>query len=179
MRWTVNGERPLYESDWMTLSLVDVEPPGHRRFEQHVLRMPRPAAGTIVHDPDRDAVLLLWRHRFITDQWGWEIPAGGMDEGEVPEEAAIRETVEEAGWRPGTLERVAAYAPMPGAVDQTFHVFLTRDARYVGDPTDPTESERVEWVPVSTLREAIVDGRIVEGMSLTGISLAFATGRLG
>jgi hypothetical protein len=29
----------------------------------------------VVMDED-DRVLLLWRHRFITDTWGWEVPAG-------------------------------------------------------------------------------------------------------
>ena len=27
--------------------------------------------------------LLLWRHRFITDTWGWEIPIGGIEPGEA------------------------------------------------------------------------------------------------
>ncbi len=179
MRWTVHGERYLYESDWMSLALVDVEPPGHQRFEHHVLRFPRAASGTIVYDPIRREVLLLWRHRFITDRWGWEVPAGGLDEGETPGEAAVRETVEEAGWRPGTLDLLASYTPMPGGVDQTFHLFLTDDAEHVGDPTDPAEAERVEWVPVAELRAALVDGRIVEGMSVTGLALALALGRLG
>ena len=87
MRWTVHGERSLYESDWMCLRLVDVELPGGRRFEHHVLRTPAHAAGVVVHDPDR-GVLLLWRHRFITDEWGWEIPAGRIDDGEAVEAAA-------------------------------------------------------------------------------------------
>lgn len=179
MRWTIHGERSVHDSPWMVLALVDVEPPGAERFEHHVLRMPRPAAGTLVHDPGTDAVLLLWRHRFITDHWGWEIPAGGLDPGETPEEAAERETVEEAGWRPIGLEPLAAYDPMPGAVDQTFHLFLAREAEHVGEPSDPTEAERVEWVPLATVREAIGDGRIVEGMTLTAVALALATGRLG
>ncbi len=42
--------------------------------------LPRPAAGTVVVDAER-GVLLLWRHRFITGTWGWEIPAGGVDSG--------------------------------------------------------------------------------------------------
>ena len=75
MRWTVHGERRLYDSEWMRLVLVDVEVPGVERFDHHVVRYPQPASGTVVHDPDR-GVLLLWRHRFITDTWGWEIPAG-------------------------------------------------------------------------------------------------------
>ncbi len=178
MRWTVHGERYVYRSDWMSLALVDVEIPDGRRFEHHVLRMPREAAGTVVHDVDRDAVLLLWRHRFITDRWGWEIPAGGLDEGETPQQCAVREAVEEAGWRPHGLELLASYNPMPGGVDQTFHLFLAEEAERVGEPTDPGESERVEWVPVETVQEALVDGRIVEGMTLTGLSLALATERI-
>ena len=73
MEWTVHGERSVYESEWMNLSLVDVELPSGKRFEHHVLRMPCDAAGVVVDDPDR-GVLLLWRHRFISDTWGWEVP---------------------------------------------------------------------------------------------------------
>ena len=71
MRWTVHGERTLYDSDWVGLGLVDVEVPGGSRFDHHVVRLPHGAVGTVVHDRTR-GVLLLWRHRFITDTWGWE-----------------------------------------------------------------------------------------------------------
>ena len=179
MRWTVHGERSLYESEWMVLSVVDVEPPGSDRFDHHVLRFPRAASGTVIWDRAADAVLLLWRHRFITDRWGWEIPAGLIDTGESPEEAAVREAVEESGWRPLGLVSLVSYNPMPGGVDQTFHVFVANGAEWVAEPTDPTEAERVEWVPLATVREALTDGRIVEGMTLTALSLAFATGRIG
>ena len=178
MRWTVHGERSIYDSEWMRLVLVDVEIPGVERFDHHVVRYPQPASGTVVHDPER-GVLLLWRHRFITDTWGWEVPAGGIEIGETPEQAARRETLEETGWRPGALTKLGAYAPSNGSSDQMFHLFLTHAAEEVGEPTDPTEAERVEWVPLAVVREAIADGRIVEGMTLTALSLALATGRLG
>ena len=179
MRWEVHGERWIYESDWMSLSLVDVEPPGAERFEHHVLRFPRAAAGTVVWDPRSRCVLLLWRHRFITDRWGWEVPAGGLDEGEAPVDGAAREVLEESGWRPLDLEPLTAYNPMPGGVDQTFHLFLAVGAEHVGDPADATEAERVEWVPIDVVREALTDGRVVEGMSVTSLALALATGRIG
>src|SRR4051794_18816977 len=103
MKWTVHGEHAVYSSPWVSLALVDVEIPGGERFDHHVVRMPRAAAGVIVFDPER-GVLLLWRHRFITDSWGWEIPAGAIDDGESPEAAAAREVLEETGWRPGPLQ---------------------------------------------------------------------------
>jgi 8-oxo-dGTP pyrophosphatase MutT (NUDIX family) len=102
MKWTVHGERVIYDSPWVRLALTDVEIPGGPRFEHHVVRMPAQAAGTVVADPTR-GVLLLWRHRFTTDTWGWEVPAGRIDEGESPIEAAAREAYEETGWQPGPL----------------------------------------------------------------------------
>ena len=83
MRWIVHGERIIYDSPWVRLALTDIEIPGGRRFEHHVVRMPAQAAGTVIYDPAR-GVLLLWRHRFTTDSWGWEVPAGMVDEGETP-----------------------------------------------------------------------------------------------
>jgi 8-oxo-dGTP pyrophosphatase MutT (NUDIX family) len=179
VRWTVHGEANIYESDWMVLSVVAVEPPGSRRFDHHVLRFPRAASGTVIWDRAGDAVLLLWRHRFITDRWGWEIPAGLIDGDESPGEAAVREAVEESGWRPRAPELMVTYNPMPGGVDQTFHVFVADGAEHVGEPTDRTEAERVEWVPLAVVRDALTDGRIVEGMTLTALSLALATNRIG
>jgi 8-oxo-dGDP phosphatase len=177
MRWTVHGERSVYESPWVSLRLVDVEIPGQERFDHHVVRMPHRASGTIVHDPDR-GVLLLWRHRFITDTWGWELPAGRIDEGETPEQGAARECLEETGWRPGPLEPLFTYEPMNGVCDQFFHVFLAAGATYVGEPTEPAESERVEWVDVATVRAEIVAGRVNEGMGLTGLLWALTFDRI-
>jgi len=60
---------------------------------------PAATAGLLVHDVNKDEVLLIWRHRFIAGHWGWEIPAGLADEAESPRDAAIRECAEEAGYR--------------------------------------------------------------------------------
>src|SRR4030088_2797891 len=130
MRWTVHGERPLYESEWVNLCLADVELPDGDRFEHHLIRAPRPAVGTVVVD-DRRGVLLLWRHRFITDTWGWEIPAGRVEVGEELAAAATREALEETGWRPTGLQPLVTYHPSNGLSDQTFHLFLAREASEV------------------------------------------------
>lgn len=169
MRWTVHGERVLYDSEWMRLALTDVELPSGKRFEHHVMRMPAQAAGVVVDDPAR-GFLLLWRHRFTTDTWGWEIPAGGIDVGESPEEAGRRETIEEAGWDPGPLRLLTTYFPHNGSSDATFHLFVaTGPATHVGEPTDPDEAERIEWVPKARLLEELRAGRVGDGLSLTAL----------
>jgi 8-oxo-dGDP phosphatase len=177
MRWTVHGERVVYDnSPWVRVALADVEVPGGARFEHHVVRT-APAAGTVVHDPAL-GVLLLWRHRFITDTWGWEIPSGRVDPGESPEQAAVREALEETGWRPGPVRRLVSYAPQNGSNDTIFHVFLAESATEVGPPSDPSESERVEWVPVDEVRRIVTGERMTDGLSLTALLFAFTVGAI-
>jgi 8-oxo-dGTP pyrophosphatase MutT (NUDIX family) len=168
VEWTVHGERAVYDSPWVSLRLVDVEVPGGPRFDHHVVRTPRPAVGVVVHDPGR-GVLLLWRHRFITGSWGWEVPAGGVDPGETLEQAAAREVLEETGWAPGPLRRLHGYHPSNGLSDQRFELFAADRATYVGEPTDPAESSRVEWVPAGRVRELVGAGAVLDGMSLSAL----------
>jgi 8-oxo-dGTP pyrophosphatase MutT (NUDIX family) len=177
MRWIVHGERSVYTSPWVALGLADVEIPGGKRFEHHVVRVPREAAGCVVHDPGR-GVLLLWRHRFITDSWGWEIPAGALDDGESPADAAAREVREETGWRPGSLEHLVSYQPSNGLSDQRFHVFLARGADHEGDPIDVGEVERIAWRSASEIREDIARNEVPDGLSLTALLYALAFERI-
>ncbi len=168
MRWTVHGERTLYDSEWVRLNLADVEVPSGRRYEHHVVRATAEASGVVVHDPQR-GVLMLWRHRFITDSWGWEIPAGRLDPGENREEAVIRECVEETGYRPSDVRSLASYHPINGLSDTRFHLFAAPGAHRVGEPTDIDEAERVEWVRWDDVLGHIRHGRIGDGLSLTAL----------
>ncbi|HUR48406.1 MAG TPA: NUDIX hydrolase [Acidimicrobiales bacterium] len=178
MKWKVHGERFVYESDWMSVALVDIELPDGERFEHHALRSVSRAAGTVIHDPDR-GVLMLWRHRFIPDTWGWEIPAGKVDEGESLEAAAIRESVEETGWRPRSVRPLISYTPMGGLCDQVFDVFLAEAADYVGEPESRHESDRIDWLPVPKILELIREGDIKDGFSLVGVMAALMLLRTG
>jgi 8-oxo-dGTP pyrophosphatase MutT (NUDIX family) len=172
VEWIVHGERALYESEWVNLALVDIEIPDERRFDHHVIRVPRAAAGAIVHRPGE--ILMLWRHRFITDTWGWEIPAGKIEDGETPVEGAEREAYEETGCRPGPMRHVTSFHPTNGLSDQTFHIYLADGATHVGDPTDPSEATRIEWVSIDRVRELIEAGEVRDGLSLCGLAVALA-----
>ncbi len=102
MRWKIHGERPIYENSWVNLWLTDVETPDGNRWEHHVVKLRHLAVAAVVNE--RREVLMMWRHRFITDAWAWELPMGLVEEGETPPEAAAREVLEETGWRPGPIK---------------------------------------------------------------------------
>jgi 8-oxo-dGTP pyrophosphatase MutT (NUDIX family) len=169
MRWTVHGERTLYSSPHLDLLLADVEVPGGPRFAHHLVRYPYPAVGVLVVRPDDGALLLLWRHRFATDSWGWEVPAGRMEAGETPAQAGAREVEEETGWRLGEVRHVLTYHPLNGTVDQTFHVLRADGATHVGDPVDAHESSRIEWVPGERVVAEFAAGRVTSGLTVTAL----------
>jgi 8-oxo-dGDP phosphatase len=172
MQWTVHGRRTIYDSPWISLDLMDVEQPDGKRYEQHVVRMARPVAATVITREDR--VLLLWRHRHVTDTRGWEIPAGRVEDGESPEEAAAREAVEETGWRPGPLRLLVASQPSNGSIDTVHYLFHGEAVEQSGPPSDTSEAERIEWIPLADIRRLVAKGEIVSGPTLIGLLLVGA-----
>ena len=56
--------------------------------------------------------------------------------------------------------------------DQTFYLYVADGATHVGEPSDPAESERVEWAPVHDVVTMVRDGQVRDGLSLTALSLA-------
>ena len=169
MLWITHGERDIYRSDWVGLALVDVEVPGIARYDHHVIRVPKEAVGVVVHDEEH-GVLLIYRHRVITHSWGYEIPAGSVEVDEDLAVAAAREVLEETGWQPGPVTPTLRFFPSNGLSDQVFNIFEASHAEYVGEPSDPSESERVEWLSLPRLRDLLVSGGITDGLSLTALS---------
>jgi len=168
MRWKVHSERDLYQDRWVHVASADVELPDGRHLDHRLIRTAAPGAGLVVV---RDAaVLLLWRHRFITDSSAWEIPQGSIRPGEDPADAAIRETEEETGWRAHHPVRPLLYTqPSPGLMTSQHHIFRADGADHIGPPEDDFESERIAWVPLSSIRELIDKRQIVAGTTLAAL----------
>lgn len=167
--------------------MVDVEAPdGHRVPEHHAIRVPFGAAGVLVvrtepsgirDGPDaatkssapQAELLLLWRHRFIPGSTGWEIPAGRIEAGETPAQAAAREALEETGYAVAGLESLARWHPSSGLSDQTFHVFVATEAQRVAEPQDTHEAERIAFVPLREAARALDAGEIPDGMTTVAL----------
>ena len=167
--WQAHGERAIYDSPWVWLGQVDVEPPGGDRYWHHVVRLRKAAVLALLDDEER--VLMLWRHRFVPDRWGWELPGGLVDDGEEPAAAANRELAEETGYRAGRMEHLVSFQPMPGTVDAEHHVYVGREPRRIGEPTDPAEAARVEWVPLASVPGLLAAGEIWSAASVAALPL--------
>jgi 8-oxo-dGDP phosphatase len=173
-RWKTFGERTIYDNPWVWLGQVDVELPGGERFWHHVVRLQRAAAIVLLDDQDR--ALLMWRHRFVQDRWGWELPGGLIDEGEEPAETVQRELEEETGYRAGRVEHLVTFQPMVGMVDSEHVMFVGRDPEKMGEPTEANEADKIEWVPLSSVPKLIESGQIWNAGTLVSLLRVLARG---
>ncbi len=173
--WLVHGERDLYANEYVRLSLVDVEPPHGERFEHHVVSM-KPAAMTAVLNQEGTHIALMWRHRFATDRWNWELPGGLVDNGEEPSETARREMEEELGFRVKSLRHLVTFEPVIGMVRAAHDVYLARGFEVVGEPTERNEMQRFEWVPLDRVKGLIDNGDISNSGTLVALLYLLAYG---
>lgn len=158
MRWKNLRELTVYENRWFQVNLADVELPDGRHLDHFLIRLRPVAVATVVNAANE--VLLLWRHRFITDNWGWELAAGVVEDGEDIAVAAAREMEEETGWRPGPLRHLMSVEPSNGLTDARHHIYWADEAEYIGDPEDGFESDRREWVPLKLVPDLIARGEV-------------------
>lgn len=100
-----------------------------------------------------------------------EIPAGILDvDGETPERCAMRELVEETGYRATAVEHLAWIFTSPGFADERIELFLTRDVERAGDATEDGLSTVL--LSFDAAIQAIRAGRIVDAKSVTGLLLS-------
>jgi 8-oxo-dGTP pyrophosphatase MutT (NUDIX family) len=171
----VFGERTIYRDEWITLALVDVGPPDGRRFEHHVVRLRPVAIAALLNDANE--LLMLWRHRFAVDEWGYELLGGLVEKGEDPVATAAREAEEESGWRPiGKPVHLVHFQPLPGMVDSAMDIYLWRQFERVGDPTDVEEVGDIKWVPIDQVPELVASGTVLGAGTIVGLLQILAIG---
>ncbi|MCQ6554243.1 NUDIX domain-containing protein [Streptomyces sp. C10-9-1] len=169
MQWTKASERTVYSNPWFGVNLADVVLPDGRHLDHYVIRQRAVAVAAAVNTADE--VLMLWRHRFITGSWGWELPAGVVEDGEDAAAAAAREMEEETGWRPGPLRHLLTVEPSNGLSDARHHLYWTQEAALIGCPEDAFESSRRDWVPLKAVPELVARGEVPAANSAAGLLL--------
>lgn len=117
---------------------------------------------------DRGRILLVRQYRLPARQYLWELPAGRLDPGETPLQAARRELREETGYRARHWKKIAAFFPSPGFLAEKMTIFLATGL--TAGESQPMEDERIEtrWFTPLEVKRAIAAGRILDAKTMIG-----------
>jgi ADP-ribose pyrophosphatase len=143
---------------------------GRRRFpngEEHDVAIVRHNPSVVIIPIRADGqVILIKQYRASVDREQWEVPAGRVDTGESPEEAAVRECEEEIGLVPRRLERIRGLFPAPGFCDEELIFFRVSDLVPPSpDSTrkpDEDEDIQVQPYPIAAAKAMVTSGQIVD-----------------
>lgn len=125
---------------------------------------------------EHERVLLIQQYRHPIRHRDWELPAGLLDvPGEEPLLAAQRELAEEADVTAAHWEHLVSSWTTPGGNDEMIHIFLATglSAAEVTHPREDEEADiRVQWVPLSEAADAVLAGRMHNGILSIGVLAA-------
>lgn len=130
-----------------------------------------PSAVIIIPFLNDEEILVVHQFRYALNQETIELPAGKLNPGETPLQAARRELMEETGYTAGRFEKLLFYGPAIGYSDEIIHIFVARDLTGSDTPYDDREINRVQPLELNVLKKMITDGAILDGSTMTALAV--------
>jgi ADP-ribose pyrophosphatase len=172
-KWRTLGTGYRYRNPWCAFRVDEVELPDGARIEYGVLE----SGGFVAVVPvtDEGNVVLVSQWRQPAGSFALELPGGGVDPGESPEEAAGRELFEETGYRAEDPVHLTSVHTSPGRSTEVCHLFRCRAVRHPSGSTaprpEPTEFVSTVEVPLGEALAAVHGAGVVASATALGLLL--------
>jgi ADP-ribose pyrophosphatase len=163
---TISSQR-IYEGRAVNLRVDTIEKSGNETTTREIVEHADCIA--VVPMDNDDNVIMVRQYRKAVEKTLLEIPAGGIEPGEKPEDAVRRELQEEIGYIPGMTELLGGFYSSPGYCTEYLYVYLAtrlEPGRLTAEDTDEIEVERV---PLTRIPSLIRSGEICDSKSIAGL----------
>jgi len=116
-----------------------------------------------------EEIMLVRQYRFLINDLSWELPGGGINDGETPEQSAIRECSEEAGVTCNSVKSVFQYQQGIDVTLSPAHIFETFDYDEGAGVSENQETDQRKWVSFEECLKMVLSGEIQDSMTITAV----------
>jgi ADP-ribose pyrophosphatase len=121
---------------------------------------------------EKKQIWLVEQYRHAAQKSLFELPAGTLEQGEAPQDCAIRECQEEIGMLPGKLQPLGGFFLAPGYSSEYLHLFLAQELSPAKLPRDADEDIQAKSYTPEALRTMMEAGDIQDAKTIAGLFLA-------
>ena len=151
----------------VSLRVDTVELPSGRHTTRETVE--HPDCIVVVPLDGQGNVLLVRQFRHPVNRTLLELPAGGIEKGETPEDAVRRELQEEIGYLPGRVESLGGFYSAPGFCTEYLYLYLATELTPSRLVASDTEEIEVVKMPLARIPDFISSGQICDGKSVAGL----------
>ncbi len=161
------SSRKIYDGHILNLRVDDIELSNGVRTKREVVEH-KDAAAVLAVD-NYGLLLFVSQYRYAANAELLEIPAGLVENGENPQDTAVRELQEECGYKPEHIEKICSFFCSPGFSTETLHVYYAADLTESKLPQDKDEIIELVRLSVAEAEEKIRKGEIIDAKTIAAI----------
>ncbi|MBM3155090.1 MAG: NUDIX hydrolase [Chloroflexi bacterium] len=171
------SSKVIYEGRALKLRVDEVLKPNGKTTTREIVEH-KDCVAIVVLD-HKDNVIMVRQYRKAVGKHLLEIPAGSIDNGELPVAAVRRELQEEIGYLPNKIDKLGGFYSSPGYCSEYLHLYMASYLVPSRLEAEDTEDIKVERVPLSRIPDMIASGEICDAKSVAGLFRVISLGLKG
>jgi ADP-ribose pyrophosphatase len=158
--------RTIHKNNFFSVEELTLSRNG-KKFKNY--RVAKPDVSVILPLIDKNHILLEKQYRPPVSHYIYEIPAGHIDKGESPIQAAKRELEEETGYVSSNIKLLAVTYPSPGILGTTEYVYVAKNLKKSKRSLDDDEEISIKKVSINTALKMIKSNQIKDDKTIVAI----------
>lgn len=166
LKETTVSTEPVFSGKVISLQVDTVKLPDGSLGKREIVKHPGAVAVLALHE---GRILLVDQYRQAMGRCELEIPAGKLEKGEDPMEAAKRELQEETGYTCGKISHLHSFYTSPGFADEIIHLYLAEELTSGEMALDDDEFLELYELTLEEAQQSIAEGRIADAKTLLAV----------
>jgi 8-oxo-dGTP pyrophosphatase MutT (NUDIX family) len=164
------SSKPAWSCPYYSIRSDEVQLPDGQTAVYHIVEVPDSV--TIVPVLSDGRIVLIRNYRYTLNEWVWEVPAGGIKEGQTPLEAAQMELKEEIGGQTEEWRFLCKASDMSGIGHHYSHFYLATHVNLSETHHEATEVMEIVPQAAADVYRMIHEGQMNDAVSMTALLLA-------